>query len=66
MEFSQEEIIEILTKLGYKIVNERETDLSRKAKYFNKKNRFKVDINGALLDPKVVFKKELKKRIFNL
>jgi len=66
MEFSQEEIIEILTQLGYKIVNERETGLSRKAKYFNKITRFRVEIDGELLDPRVVFKKELKKRIFNI
>lgn len=67
MEFTLKEKLEILEKLGYKIIQIKDTVKSRKSKLFSGKNhQYFVEKDGERLEVPVAFKKELINKIFNI
>jgi len=63
--FTKKEQLEILEKLGYTIVHDRDS-LSRKAKIYGGADNGYILIEGKKTSIDIVFKDEIKKRIFNI
>lgn len=65
MIFEQSEIIEILIRLGYRI-EEHPKDFSRKSKLNRLPSIYYVIEGEEKVDVRVVFKREIRKRIFGI
>ena len=67
MEFTNQEKLEILEKLGYKIIQIKDSMKSRKSKLFGRTTyQYYVEKNGERSEVQVAFKKELINKIFNI
>ncbi len=63
--FTKKEQLEILEKLGYNIVHDKDS-LSRKAKIYGGADSGYIMVEGKKTSVEVVFKNEIRKRIFNI
>lgn len=67
MEFTQKEKLEILEKIGYKIIPIKDSVKSRKSNFFRGyAYQYYAEKDGERSDAQVAFKKELINKIFNI
>ncbi len=65
LEFSTDEVIEILSKLGYEVKKLEQDDVKSYRKIFDKSEKYYVLIDGQQVSANDIFKQEFIKKFLN-